>query len=70
MSTHSAIIIKTGPKEYKGIYCHFDGYLSGVGLILLTHYKTKTKVLELLELGDLHSLGAYTIRNSFIRDIL
>lgn len=57
MSTHSAIIIKTGPREYRGIYVHFDGYLKGVGHTLLDHYKTKKKILELLKLGDLKTLG-------------
>ena len=42
---------------YKTIYCHHDGYLTHNGAMLLDHYNTREKVLELLELGDLSCLG-------------
>jgi hypothetical protein len=38
------------------IYCHFDGYPSNNGNILLKHYKTAKKVRELISLGDISSL--------------
>lgn len=38
MSTRSAIIRKTEDGSYEGIYCHFDGYLAGVGKTLQEHY--------------------------------
>jgi len=57
MATRSAI----GFVEYDGsitaIYCHWDGYLEGVGNTLLKHYNNTYKVLDLLELGDISSLG-------------
>jgi len=57
MATRSAI----GFVEYDGsitaIYCHWDGYLEGVGDTLLKHYNDTYKVLDLLELGDISSLG-------------
>ena len=57
MATRSAI----GFVEYDGsitaIYCHWDGYLEGVGNTLLKHYNDTYKVLDLLELGDISSLG-------------
>jgi hypothetical protein len=56
MSTRSAIIAKIG-NEYKGIYCHFDGYPSYVGRILLDHYTDAAKVEELINLGALSQLG-------------
>ena len=56
MSTRSAIIAKT-ENGYAGIYCHFDGYESGVGKTLLAHYRDPQKVAELIELGDISSLG-------------
>ena len=60
MSTRSMIALQTGPDEYKAIYCHYDGYLSYVGAILLDHYNTKEKLEKLLELGDLSTLDIKT----------
>lgn len=56
MSTRSAIIEKTN-NTFRGIYCHFDGYLSGVGQTLQSHYVLPGKVSELIDLGDISSLG-------------
>ena len=57
MATRSAI----GFVEYDGtitaISCHWDGSLEGVGDTLLKHYNDTYKVLDLLELGDISSLG-------------
>jgi hypothetical protein len=38
---------------YIGGYCHFDGYLSGVGKELFTHYKTYEEALNLVLGGEL-----------------
>jgi hypothetical protein len=38
------------------IYCHFDGYLSGVGKLLKEYYTTQPKVQALIELGDISAL--------------
>jgi hypothetical protein len=59
MSTCSKIAVKT-ENEIKSIYCHWDGYLSNNGKILLNHYTDKEKVLKLIELGDLSLLGKST----------
>lgn len=56
MSTRSAIIVKTGDKEYKAIYCHWDGYPSHVGRILHEHYNTQEKAEALIALGDISAL--------------
>lgn len=56
MSTRSRIILKDGD-TYKSIYCHFDGYLEGVGDILLKNYNTPKKVRDLISMGDASSLG-------------
>ena len=56
MSTRSLI----GLKNDVGItyvYCHFDGYLDGVGITLVKNYDTEDKVKALLEKGDMSSLG-------------
>ena len=58
MSTRSTIWIKEN-SEYKGIYCHSDGYLENNGAILLKEYTEKEKVTKLIELGSLSSLGKF-----------
>jgi hypothetical protein len=59
MATRS-IIGKLNPDNtISFIYCHFDGYPSGVGQTLCENYKTETYVDELLKLGDLSILGQY-----------
>lgn len=57
MSTRSAIIERTENGTYRGIYCHLDGYCTGVGQTLLSHYKDAAKVASLIKLGDVSSLG-------------
>lgn len=57
MSTRSAIITKT-ESGYSGIYCHYDGYETGVGATLLKHYRDPAKVASLIALGDISQLGA------------
>ena len=58
MATRSTIWYKdTDSKMYKGIYCHWDGYPSNNGKLLLTHYNTLDKVKELVSFGSLSSLG-------------
>ena len=56
MATRSAI----GFVEYDGsitaVYCHWDGYLEGVGVTLVKHYSDTYKLLDLLEQGDISSL--------------
>jgi hypothetical protein len=55
MSTHSAIGIMEDGK-ITAIYCHFDGYLSHNGIILLKYYdEAKTK--RLVSMGDISTLG-------------
>ncbi len=58
MSTHSAIIVKIGDDKFIGSYCHFDGYLSGVGQTLLLDYKDLDKVTALINLGELRCIGS------------
>lgn len=52
MSTRSNIAILQEDGKVKSIYVHFDGYPSGVGKNLFNHYKDKSKVEELINLGD------------------
>jgi hypothetical protein len=57
MATRSAIGFVEHDGSVHAIYCHWDGYLEGVGDTLLKHYNDTYKVLDLLELGDISSLG-------------
>ena len=60
MATRSTISIKEinafGNEQYKTIYCHWDGYPSHNGAILLEHYTDEEKVKKLISLGDLSAL--------------
>ena len=42
--------------EYTAIYCHWDGYPSGVGATLRDHYNSAGQVDTLLTYGDISSL--------------
>ena len=57
MSTRSYIGIENKDGTVTAVYCHFDGYLSGVGQTLLNHYKKRTKVQALIDLGNLSYIG-------------
>ena len=59
MSTHSAIVRKNKDGSYTGIYCHWDGYPSNNGKVLLDHYKTDEKIDSLIALGDISSLNEF-----------
>lgn len=55
MATRSNIGIKN-ENQVEIIYCHWDGYPSNNGKILLDHYQNTTKMKELINLGDISSL--------------
>jgi hypothetical protein len=55
MSTRSFIGVECEDGIH-GSYCHFDGYLSGVGDTLKNHYNDFMKVCELVNMGDISSL--------------
>jgi len=60
MATRSTIsVVNTRTKDGQGrtIYCHWDGYPSNNGRILLEHYKDAKKVNALIDLGDISSLA-------------
>ena len=56
MSTRSLIAIES-EKEFKGVYCHWDGYPDYNGRILVNYYQEREKVEELISMGDISSLG-------------
>lgn len=58
MATRSRIAIERPGERYDSIYCHWDGYPSHNGKILLEHYTDPAKVEALLDLGQISILGA------------
>jgi hypothetical protein len=65
MSTRSYIgrLNENGSVDY--VYCHHDGYPSGVGSLLVNHYSRPEDVSALLELGDLSALSTNTDESVF-----
>lgn len=57
MGTRSNIVVEHKDGSFDMIYCHWDGYPSNNGRILLEHYQDPKKIAKLLALGDLSSLG-------------
>ncbi len=58
MSTNSTIARydPVGDKFFS-VYCHWDGYPSHNGAILLEHYNSEEKIEALLEYGSISGLG-------------
>lgn len=56
MATRSAIGFLEYDGSVTGIYCHWDGYLEGVGATLAQYYTDIDKVLKLIDMGDVSSL--------------
>lgn len=57
MATRSIVAIENENGTVTGVYCHWDGYLKGVGQILLDHYDAAAKVRRLIAGGALSSLA-------------
>ena len=68
MSTRSTISILKKDGSLKSIYCHWDGYLEGVGETLIVNYKTPLQVNELIKNGDISSLGTTINETEFYHD--
>ena len=57
MSTNSTIAVQLPNGKVKQVYCHWDGYLEGVGATLESHYDTTALAKKLVSLGSISSLG-------------
>lgn len=57
MATRSNIAIKNKNGSVDSIYCHWDGYLTHNGSILLNSYTDVDKIKKLISLGDISSLA-------------
>jgi hypothetical protein len=56
MATRSVIGMRTEDGRIRAVYCHWDGYIEGVGAILHTFYKDANKITALLNRGGFSSL--------------
>jgi hypothetical protein len=56
MGTRSTIALEYADGSVGQIYCHWDGYLSNNGKILLNYYQDPFKLRQLLDNGDMSSL--------------
>lgn len=56
MGTRSSIGVMQQDGSVKSIYCHWDGYYSGVGKTLVEHYNTEEKANAVVALGGLSTL--------------
>ena len=59
MGTRSTIALEYADGTVGQVYCHWDGYLEGNGMILYKHYSDPFKLRQLMDLGDLSSLGKH-----------
>ncbi|KAF1294216.1 hypothetical protein [Candidatus Enterococcus leclercqii] len=51
MGTRSAIFKEQLDGTFLGIYCHWDGYIDGVGAILYKHYQNPEKIQQVIDQG-------------------
>ena len=63
MATRSFICKSLPNNTIVGVYCHFDGYPSGVGATLANHYTTDERVTALLSLGSISQLHPRLVPN-------
>jgi hypothetical protein len=58
MATRSLIGVNLNNGITKIVYCHWDGYPSGVGQTLMENYTSPAAINGLMELGDLSALAS------------
>ena len=57
MGTRSTIALEFADGTVEQVYCHWDGYLEHNGKILFEHYSDPFKLRDLIDMGDMSSLG-------------
>ena len=57
MATRSTIALEFADGTVGKVYCHWDGYLDNNGKLLLNNYSDPFKLRDLIDLGDISSLG-------------
>ena len=56
MATRSTIALEFADGTVQQVYCHWDGYLSNNGKLLLENYSNPFVLRDLIDLGDISSL--------------
>jgi len=56
MATRSTIAIMDHGGTIRAVYCHWDGYFSNNGALLLNYYADEDSVMDLIEHGNISSL--------------
>jgi hypothetical protein len=56
VATRSFIAVQDSA-GFSAVYCHWDGYPTGVGLTLVESYSDRAKASGLVDLGDISVLG-------------
>lgn len=56
MGTRSTIALEFADGRVGSVYCHWDGYLSNNGKILINHYSNPFKMQQMIDLGNISSL--------------
>ena len=57
MGTRSTIALEFADGTVEQIYCHWDGYLSGVGAELQADYMDPFALRDLIDAGDTSTIG-------------
>ena len=57
MATRSTIALEFADGTVQQVYCHWDGYLEHNGKILFENYSNPFILRDLIDLGDISSLG-------------
>lgn len=57
MSTRSNIGVLNADGTVQAVYCHFDGYPTGVGAVLQKHYNDDAKARKLVSMGGISTIG-------------
>jgi hypothetical protein len=68
MATRAMIGMVRDDGTVRAIYSHWDGYPAHVGILLKTFYDTADAVTELLDRGDVSSLGSTLEETNFYSD--
>lgn len=58
MATRSTIAVKQDDGSVKAIYCHYDGYPTGVGVFLTRFYDSAFEANKMIEMGNMSTIGA------------
>ena len=57
MGTRSTIALEFADKTVQQVYCHWDGYIDHNGKILFENYSNPFILRDLIDMGDISSLG-------------